>query len=203
LGGKLGSIGGDPLPDEQNMTQFLADVLSKQGYRGARAGIDEPTLYLVVQWGYLSPQTGDLLWFLGYDRNKDIGAPTFPGMLGPEIYRRGFRSRTTETILDNASTPIYGIIVTAFEYQSAATPHPIIYWQTRIGLPANGKSMIEALPTMLLAAGSAIGRESESPLLRDADHARKGRVDFGELKAIGFSDEPTSSRRASPSNGKN
>jgi hypothetical protein len=57
-------------------------------------------------------------------------------------------------------------------------------WQTRIALPANGKSMREALPSMLLAAGPTIGRETQSPVLRDPDEAVKAWVEFGELKVL-------------------
>lgn len=197
LGTRLGSIRGDQLPDEKQMNRFVAKILSQQGYVGATPGLHEPTLYLFVQWGYLEPGSGDLLWFLGYDANQDIAAPSFPGQLGPEVWRRGFRSRTIETILDNSSSPIYGIIVTAFEYRSASTSEPIIYWQTRIGLPANGKSMAEALPAMVLAAGPAIGRESKSPVLLNVDDPRKGHVELGELQSRGFVDEPLPPRKNS------
>jgi hypothetical protein len=186
LGCKLGSIRGDHIPDVEEMNRFVARVLAKQGYLGATRGLHEPTLYLVVQWGYLEPRSGDLLWFLGYDANQDIAAPVFPGQLGAEIWRRGFRSHTITTILDDASSPIYGIIVTAFEYKSASTNKPIIYWQTRIGLPASGKTMAEALPAMVLAAGSSIGREAKSPVLIDVDDARAGRVELGELEVRGI-----------------
>jgi hypothetical protein len=192
LGCRFGSIPGDRLPEVEEMSQFVAKVLAKQGYVGANPGVHEPTLYLIVQWGYLEPRSGDLLWFLGYDADQDIAAPMFPGHLGPEVFRRGFRSRAIQTILDCASTPIYGIIVTAFEYKSASTSEPIIYWQTRIGLPANGKSMAEALPAMVLAAGSTIGRENKSPVLIGVDDAREGRVELGELEVRGVVDEFTS-----------
>jgi hypothetical protein len=102
-----------------------------------------------------------------------------------------------ESILDYASEPVYGIIVTAFEYQSAGTPEPIIYWQTRIGLPANGKSMAEALPAMVLAAGPTIGRENDSPVLVDVDDAREGRVELGELEVRGIEDGPVPPNSAS------
>lgn len=125
------------------------------------------------------------MWFLGYNARQDIAAPAFPGNLGPEVLLRNFRSHTIETILESASDPIYGIIVTAFEYRSASTPKPVIYWQTRIGLPARGKSMAQALPTMMLAAGPTIGRETESPVLRDADDVRQGSVKLGELEILG------------------
>lgn len=184
LGCRLGSIPGDQLPGEKAMTDMVVRVLAKQGYRGWQPGVHEPSLYVVIQWGYLSPGTGDLLWFLGYNPADDIAAPSFPGMLGPEVFRRGMRSRLVETILDSASDAVYGIIVTAFDYSSASTPHPTILWQTRIGLPANGKSMAEALPVMLVAAGPSIGRPSDRPIMADADAVREGRVELGELKAV-------------------
>src|SRR5688572_14601621 len=174
LGRRLGSIVGDHEPAEKELNRFIADVLARQGYRDARPGTPEPTLFLVVQWGYLEPGRGDLLWFLGYDPSQDIGAPTGVGLIGPEVFRRGMRSHAVNTILADAQGPIYGIIVTAFEYKSARTPDPIVYWQTRIGLPANGKSMVDALPAMLVAAGPAIGRPADGPVLLDADNARKG-----------------------------
>ena len=184
LGRKLGSIPGDHEPDKQKLTDFVAATLARQGYLGAHKGVHDPSLFLVVQWGYLKPGTEDLHWFLGYDPRQDIAAPTFPGHLGPEIWRRGFRSREIETILQDSQEAIYGIIVTAFDYKSADTARPIVYWQTRIGLPANGKSMAEALPTMLVAAGPAIGHRSDKPVLVDADLAREGRVQLGQLQIL-------------------
>ncbi len=185
LGSKLGSIRGDDEPDRHQMNLFIAKILAQQGYLGATPGVNEPSLYLVVQWGYMDSHYTDLTWFLGYNAGRDIAAPSFPGQLGPEIWRRSFRSQETETILDNMRDPNYGIIITAFEYKTARTPHPVIYWQTRIALPANGKSMTEALPTMLWAAADSIGRESDVPILRSADSERAGHVKLGELEILG------------------
>lgn len=200
LGCKFGSLRGDQLPEVEEMNRFVARVLAKQGYLGATRGVHEPSLYLIVQWGYLEPRSGDLLWFLGYDANQDIAAPVFPGQLGAEVWRRGFRSHAITTILEDAGSPIYGIIITAFEYESASTTKPIIYWQTRIGLPARGKTMAEALPAMVLAAGPSIGREAKSPVLIDVDDARQGRVELGELKVRGVVEEPTPLNSAADAN---
>lgn len=191
LGCRLGSLPGDELPGVPEMNRFVAKILAKQGYVGARPGVDKPSLFIVIQWGYLHAGDGDMLWFLGYNPRDDIAAPVFPGQLGPEVFRRNFRSRTVETILTNASEGNYGIIITAFEFESANTPNPVIYWQTRISLPAQGKSMTEALPAMLAAAGSKIGREAGSSSLVDVDNVRKGRVDFGELQVIDQDAPPT------------
>ncbi|HWA27491.1 MAG TPA: hypothetical protein VG734_17685 [Lacunisphaera sp.] len=190
LGNKLGNIPGDRLPDVEETNKFVAKVLAQQGYRGARTGVHEPSLFIIIQWGYLDPRIDDLAWFLGYNASRDIGAQTNPTMLGPEVFLRNFRTRTIETVLDCMKEPIYGIIVTAFDYKSWRTDTPIIYWQSRIGLPANGKSMAEAVPTMVLAAGPSIGHESDGPVLHDADSARAGRVELGELKILDVVNDP-------------
>lgn len=196
LGCKFGSIPGDREPDVKRMNQFVADVLAKQGYVGARVGVHDPALFIVLQWGYLEPGRDDLVWFLGYDARNDIAAPVFPGKLGAEVFRRGFRSREIETILTNMREPNYGIIITAFEFRSASTAKPVIYWQTRIALPAVGKSMAEALPTMVAVAGPAIGRESKSPRLMDADSGIDGHVKLGELKVMGYEEKPGATTKA-------
>ncbi len=126
MGCTLGSIPGDHEPDKKKLTDFVPGILAKQGYRSARQSGHDPSLFLVVQWGYLRPGTEDLLWFLGYDPRRDIAAPSFPGKLGPEVWRRNFRSREIETILDYAEDAIYGIIVTAFDYKSVRTDQPIL-----------------------------------------------------------------------------
>lgn len=196
LGRRLGSIPGDREPDVREINLFVADILAKQGYLAARPGAPEPQLLLVLQWGYIKPGSEDLLWFLGYDPRKDIAAPTSPNMLGPEVFRRGMRSREIDTILQDAQNPIYGIIVTAFEPKSARTPEPVAFWQTRIGLPANGKSMAAALPVMVATAGPAIGRPADGPVFLDADRIREGRVDLGELKFLDFEGGPRTPARA-------
>ncbi|HVU25773.1 MAG TPA: hypothetical protein VHE13_16705 [Opitutus sp.] len=179
LGTKLGSIPGDLVPDEKGFDKFVSKILAKQGYIGAQpGGSHEPTLFLVVQWGYMTPRN-NLLWFLGYKSSLD----TLPDFL--EIH-----PLPIEMILDAADEPIYGIIITAFEYKSASTDRPVAYWQTRVGLTAVGKSMAQALPAMIVAAGPTIGRETRMPVLGDTDNAARGRVELGEMKILGYEDVP-------------
>jgi hypothetical protein len=197
LGSKLGTIPGDVMPEEKKFDEFVAKILAKQGFLSAAPGRQEPTLFLVVQWGYLRPEMSNLAWFLGYDPNKDVGANWTPNFLGPEVFLTDFRSHVVNIVLDALKEPAYGIIVTAFEFKSANTAQPVAYWQTRVGLPAVGKSMAAALPTMIAAAGPTIGRETDGPVLSDADEARPGHVDLGELQVIGYED-PSVSRRPPP-----
>jgi len=197
LGRRLGSIPGDREPPAKELNRFVTDVLAKQGYLGARPGVNEPSLFLVVQWGYLTPGTGDLLWFLGYNADHDLGA-AFGPVIGPEVYQRNMRSRAIETILSDAQGAIYGIIVTAFEFKSARTANPVAYWQTRIGLPASSKTMAEALPAMLVAAGPAIGRPADKPALLDVDNARQGVVKLDDIKFLDVLSEPPRGPDSSP-----
>ena len=198
LGRRLGSIPGDREPDQKQLNQFVADVLAKQGYLAARPGGPEPTLFLVIQWGYLEPRSENLLWFLGYNPKQDIAAATMITEPGPEVLLTSFRSTAVGTILQDAQGPIYGIIVTAFDLKTARSADPVIYWQTRIGLPANGKSMAGALPAMVAAAGPAIGRPADGPVLLDTDNARQGTVTFGELKFHETVSEPPRSQDPEP-----
>lgn len=190
MGNKLGEgLHGDEEPTVKELNAVAASILAKQGYLPARPGKNEPTLLLVLQWGYMDPRSEDLLWFLGYRTANDIAAPAGFG-LGPEVYRRGMRSPAIETIIQDAQDPIYGIMISAFEYKSAKTLQPVILWQTRIGLPANGKSMLQALPVMMASAGPVIGRPSDKAVLLDSDAARNGSVNLGELKFIDSFEDP-------------
>lgn len=198
LGQKLGSIPGDKEPDLQQLSAFTARILAQQGYVGAKPGVHDPSLFLVLQWGYIQPGREDLRWFLGYNPEHDIAAPATINMLGPDVFRRGMRSREIETILEDAQRPIYGIIITAFDYKTARTNQPVALWQTRIGLPAHGKSMTDALPAMIVAAGPAIGRPADKPVFVDADNARSGTVTFGELKFLDFPEAPRPNPSATP-----
>lgn len=198
LGRRLGSIPGDAEPPVKELNDFAARVLAKQGYLPMRPGGPEPELLLVLQWGYLKPGASNLHWFLGYNPENDIGASATINMLGPEVFRRGMRSREIDTILSDAQNPIYGIILTAFDFKTARTTAPIAYWQTRIGLPANGKSMAQALPAMLVAAGPAIGRPADKPVFVDADTAREGTVTLGELQFLETVEERTPAAQPAP-----
>ncbi len=198
LGSKLGWVPGDLIPDEKKLGQYVAKILAKQGYLYAEPGKHEPSLFLVLQWGYLQPTWGNLnymTWFVGYQGKLDVAAPASIGVLGLDVLRRDFRSDEVETMLDTLKDSMYGVIVTAFDFKTAKTDHPTAYWQTRICLPAVGKTMAAALPTMIAAAGPQFGRETAIPVLSDADGAREGHVDLGELRVVGYED-PTKPQHA-------
>lgn len=186
-GGRLGSLHGDQLPDPKEMGRFVAKILAKQGYLAAQPGVHEPELFLVLQWGRINSRSGDSLWFLGYNPRDDIAAPVFPGLYGLEFFRRPFRTREVETVLEYAEEDIYGFIISAFEYKSARTAEPVVLWQTRIGLAANGKGMSEALPVMAQVAGPQIGRETTKPVLVNAKDRYSTKL--GELEFIGFEED--------------
>ncbi|HVT72405.1 MAG TPA: hypothetical protein VHD61_04660 [Lacunisphaera sp.] len=203
LGCKLGWVPGDLIPDEKKLGQYVAKILARQGYLYAVPGQHEPSIFLVLQWGYLQPNWANLsymTWFVGYQQQMDVAAPASVGLLGLDVLRRDFRSDEVETMLDTLKDPAYGVIVTAFDFQTAKTDHPTAYWQTRICLPAVGKTMAAALPTMIAAAGPQFGRETPMAVLRDADGAREGHVDLGELRVVGYEDPTLPPRAAKTGN---
>jgi len=189
-GGRLGSLHGDRLPDPKEMGRLVAKILAKQGYLPAQPGVHEPQIFLVLQWGRIGNRSGDSLWFLGYDRAQDPAVPVLATASMPlgftisgPVFRGEFRPREIETVLEYAQEDIYGFIISTFEYKSARTAEPVVLWQTRIGVPANGKSMPDALTTIVQLAGSQIGRETTKPVLRNTEDRYTTRL--GELKIIG------------------
>ncbi len=75
MGNRLGEgLHGDEEPTVKELSNFTASVLAKQGRLPAQPGKHEPTLLLVLQWGYLRPESDDLLWFLGYNPDNDVAA---------------------------------------------------------------------------------------------------------------------------------
>jgi len=185
LGCRLGSRAGEFMPEEKDMSDIMVKVLARQGYLGAKPEGPKPSLYLVLQWGCLQPERDNLYWFLGYEQLKDIGASNGAAM-GMEVYWRHARTLLNQTIVAYAAEPLFGIIVTAFEYESAQTANPVILWQTRIGLRATAKSMAEALPQMALAAGPRIGIEADSAVLNHVRNPEVGHVEFGEIEVVDY-----------------
>ncbi|MDX2186525.1 MAG: hypothetical protein SFV32_06310 [Opitutaceae bacterium] len=189
LGARLGTFPGDKEPDIKELTQFITRLLAKQGYRGSPGSAHPPTLFLVLQWGYMR-RGADHLWFLGYNPADDIAAPKMINMLGPEIFLRNMRSRETQAILDMADEDLYGIIITAFEHESAKTDKPVILWQTRVAFPATGNYMKDALPKMATVAAAQIGRETKKPVLRDPADYRNEQSTLGELEVLDWERVP-------------
>lgn len=185
LGARLGSIGGDKEPDQREVERFVTRLLAKRGFKGARGTTHPPTLFIVIQWGYMRPNR-DSLWFLGYNARDDIAAPSLINMLGAEVLLRNMRSREIETILMMAQEDLYGIIITAFDHDSAKTQRPVALWQTRIALPAARSYMQEALPKMLVLAADQIGRETAKPVFHDPSEPRNPSSTFGELQVLGW-----------------
>jgi hypothetical protein len=181
LGARFDTIPGDRLPDVKQMNLLVARVLAKQGYLYASPGVHDPSLFLVLQWAHLKSVP---LWFLGYNPKYDH--PIHPHEVNVILDIAGLSANFKPTL---QPAPAYAIVITAFDFKSARAKHPIVCWQTRIALPAIGKSMASALPPMIIAAGPAIGRESNLPFMGDADAVRQGRVTLGELQVLGHEDE--------------
>jgi len=190
LGSRLGTVPGDLEPPIKELSTFAGQILAKEGYLPAQPGKQEPDLLLILQWGHLDPRYVDIAWFLGYRPELDVAASHQIGFIGAEAFLSNFRSPEVEMIMNDARHPVYGIMITAFDFKTARTSKPTILWQTRIGLPTHGKSMARAMPVMLTAAGPMIGRPSAKPTLRDTEPARTGKVNLGDIKFIDSFEDP-------------
>jgi hypothetical protein len=131
-----------------------------------------------------------VLGFLGGDKLNLMGE------LGKDGYTSGIprwmHSGTAERVMQLAESDLYITSIQAFDLEKLDAGKMVLLWHTRIICEARGLYMSAAIPTMIVAGGPYIGRETKKPVWRDAYELKKARVDFGELKTLELM-QPTSS----------
>jgi hypothetical protein len=177
----FGSQVGDKTPPSKEILDFVVKVLADQGYQGNDEN-HPPTLLLTFQWGYLPRGLGNLS-FLGGDKLDLMWELENHAWINSNVLLRNMRSDAGIRLMETARKDLYGISITAFDYESAENEKPILLWQTRIAYPTRGIYMREALPKMIEIAAPSIGRETNKPILTDLDGAI-GTVDYGDLEVI-------------------
>jgi hypothetical protein len=79
------------------------------------------------------------------------------------LFRR--RDPLNETLLDHAETSCYYIVVSAYEYQSCATPQKKLLWRVRATVNSHGVSQAQIFPTLVAAASRVFAKETAKPEL--------------------------------------
>jgi len=94
------------------------------------------------------------------------------------------KSPKNEFLVSQAGDDCYYVIASAYDYRSVAEDHRQLLWRTRMTVNARAVSQVQALPTLIAAAGPYFGREMTEPevLLKRAPDS--GHVEIGEAKVI-------------------
>lgn len=181
---------GDPSPNPRAMLNLIVKTLAKQGFvRATKKG--EAKVFLSIAWGY-SRANLSALGFLGGDKLDLMWELESGPALSPNVLRRGFRGMDEMKIMEAANSDLYIASIQAFDLVALDAGTKKLLWHTRIACEATGITMADTMPTMIIAAGPFIGRETKKPVWRDLTDLRKANIDIGEVKMLEFVDPAAS-----------
>ena len=178
------AVTGDVEPNSRAMLRLILRTLAEQGYKPAtEKGVAK--VFLSISWGY-SPANLGALRFLGGEKLDLMWELDTGGMITPNVFRRNFRSLTAEKVMSAANNDLYIASIQAFDLEKINAGKKVLLWHTHVACSTGGLSMADALPSMIVAAGPFIGRETQKPVWRDVAELRKAHVDFGALKIMEY-----------------
>lgn len=98
-------------------------------------------------------------------------------MTAMDLFRR--RSLDNEYLLDQASSDVYYVVATAYDYSSVQKGNRVLLWRTRMTVASNGVSQEQALPTVIVSAGPFFGKETTEPQILSKRAVRDGHAIIG------------------------
>jgi hypothetical protein len=186
-------VAGDHPPVAAELDRFLYQALAAQGYLPAKEVSPAPGLALIYFWG------------VHYNMDRDLAA-LFPekheqylleraALVGGKRYAHDLalqmqfgvsladHSVYKDFLRNQASSDLYYVVVSAYDYTRLARGEHQLLWRTTLTVTAQGVSMHEALPPLIVTGGEYFGREmTETVALRR--NVRRGTVTLGPLKVI-------------------
>jgi hypothetical protein len=196
LGGM--KAGEKPIAREQ-VNQLILKALAKQGYLPVTPD-RHPDVFLVWSWGTLNKEMPfgpwalsvstplnhyQLLRFLGGEKLGMISAHPDPF---PELSLATglFRSSEEDNLADAAMDDLYIAVVSAYTVDAAKPGKPVLLWNTRIGCPARGSYLPEALPAMIAIATPYIGRDTPKPVWIHATEKFRPEIKLGDPRVVEY-----------------
>ncbi len=186
-------VAGDHPPVGADLERILYQSLAGQGYLPANDAAHPPGLALVYFWG------------VHYNMDPEM-AVRFPekheqflleraGLVGGKRYAHDLSlqlqfgvSLADQSVYKNflrnqAASDLYYVVVSAYDFARLARGEHQLLWRTTLTVTAQGVSMHEALPPLIVSGGDYFGRSmDETVALRR--NVRRGTVTLGPLKVI-------------------
>lgn len=185
---------GDPPPDQKTMLSVITQVLAEQGFHAADAA-HPATQLIACSWGVIGsgghnligPGTG--IEFLGAAKLGFMEEPErLLGTTPMDVARRNLRSGKAETISQMAHDRLYAVVLRAYDLESTRTGKAEQLWETRIACSSTSGSLAKALPSIVVSAKRAVGRETAEPVVRNAARTRDAWVEIGESSVVEYID---------------
>ena len=121
------------------------------------------------------------------DRQREMAAaapPEYNGMMsafGP-LQRFTERDPKTRQLYEESKADCYYVVASAYDYLAAARGQRILLWRSKMTVDAQGVSMTDTLPGLILNAGTYFGRDMPEPATITKRVSREGQVRLGPLE---------------------
>ena len=175
-------VGGEKIPPNDAFLQVVLKTLKKEGYIPA-TDENPPTIVLGFSWGSVWEDYGTALQVLGGDKlDIDWEVKTTLG-LEPRQWLRGLRKKGADRIIEIAKGNLFLVNINAYDRPALIKGDLVPLWQTRIACPTDGVWAQDAMPQIVVAAASMIGKETKYPAISTVQDAfgKRGEVSIGDL----------------------
>lgn len=175
-------VGGEKIPPNDAFLQVVLKTLKKEGFLPA-TDENPPTIVLGFSWGSVWEDYGTALQVLGGDK-LDIDWEVKPTLgLEPRQWLRGLRKKGADRIIEIAKGNLFLVNINAYDRPALIKGDLVPLWQTRIACPTQGVWAQDAMPQIVVAAASMIGKETKYPAISTVQDAfgKRGEVSIGDL----------------------
>jgi hypothetical protein len=183
-------VAGEKSPPPTPIAKLLGKALAAQHYFVVGAKTPAPTLLLVFHWGYMNPKIDDF-------GDPDNPQPLFWNekemlalVAGNTLKNVGVFGFERQDILQAARDERYFVIVSAYDYKSAAEKKKVLLWRAKMSTPSNRVTLAEVIPGLIAAGGPRFGRETRLPESVTAPIAKEGTVEVGTPTVVKEPAEP-------------
>lgn len=186
-------VAGDHSPGGADIERFLYRALAGQGYLPANDAAHPPGLVLVYFWGvHYNPDPEQRALFPELaeryllERAALVGGRRYAHDLSLQMSfgtSLADRSEKKDFLRNQAASDLYYVVVSAYDFNALARNEHRLLWRTTLTVAAQGVSMRESLPPLILTGGEYFGRPMEETVALRR-HVRRGTVTLGPLQVI-------------------
>lgn len=107
------------------------------------------------------------------------------------------RDDRTRLILEQSLGHFYYVILSAYDYTAAAKGQRVLLWRTKMSVDADGVSLADTVPTLVLNAGKYFGKDMADAATLSSRVSR-GEVKVHDLEVKGYIPDPSDKKPAKP-----
>ncbi len=182
------TTGGEKMPE--NFAKILTRSLSTNGYLPAEGTPQPPSLVLIYHWG--SSYEMDIDSRINFPEQDFRQRQERAALIGLSAFDRrslpdgDFFSRLFPVTLEQERLAVQGqhslyfTVVSAYDYASLARGERQLVWRAHLTAAAQGVSMRESLPALVLTAGTSFGRDTQGAQFVTR-RALRGKVELAPL----------------------